>query len=328
MYDLQNTIQSQDTTGEPVPFETTWRSHSTAICRDWLAKHNRIATHYCRTHRFDAPVPLHKVPRTHANDHSIATHYSTNIPLRTKSQHMKSTKVHSRKADLKFTWKNRQLHCTSQHRQSKIRHVQSDDALQDRRNAQAYFLRFRNLPLPEKNTPALLLRNIYLCIHEVSNFQLLFASTMTSAKHSSESFQDTITQVRLLYSYHSLLYLYSTSTLPLFYSTQARLHWTLLYLYCFWASSRTCDLPDLLTQVPTGHNDLWASENVTSWSLKAHANWTQWFLKAGADLWASENVTYDLLRHMPTGHNDLWASENVTSWSLKAHANWTQWSLC
>ena len=33
----------------------------TAICADWIARRNRIATHYCRTHRFDAPVPMHKV---------------------------------------------------------------------------------------------------------------------------------------------------------------------------------------------------------------------------------------------------------------------------
>ena len=37
--------------------EEPWRSHSTAICTDCNAQHNRIATHYCRTHRFDAPVP-------------------------------------------------------------------------------------------------------------------------------------------------------------------------------------------------------------------------------------------------------------------------------
>ena len=55
--------------------------------------------------------------------------------------------------------------------------------------------------------------------------------------------------------YSTPLYLYSTSTLPLLY-----------YLH------------STSTQVPTGHNDLWASENVTSWSLNAGANWTQWSL--------------------------------------------------
>ena len=47
--------------GEQVPSEKPWHSHSTAICTDWIAEHNRIATHYCRTHRFDAPIPKHKV---------------------------------------------------------------------------------------------------------------------------------------------------------------------------------------------------------------------------------------------------------------------------
>ena len=34
-------------------------------------------------------------------------------------------------------------------------------------------------------------------------------------------------------------------------------------------------LHDLLRHMPTEYTDLWASENVTSWSLKAHANWPQ-----------------------------------------------------
>ena len=41
--------------------EEPWHSHSTAICADGLAQHIRIATRDCRTHRFDAPVPIHKV---------------------------------------------------------------------------------------------------------------------------------------------------------------------------------------------------------------------------------------------------------------------------
>ena len=41
--------------------EEPWHSHSTAICADGLSQHIRIATHDCRTHRFDAPVPMHKV---------------------------------------------------------------------------------------------------------------------------------------------------------------------------------------------------------------------------------------------------------------------------
>ena len=45
---------------------------STAICTNWIAQHIRIATHYCRTHRFDAAVPMHKVSQ----------HMQTTIALR------------------------------------------------------------------------------------------------------------------------------------------------------------------------------------------------------------------------------------------------------
>ena len=51
--DLQNTIKIARFYW--IPFEQPWRSHSIAICTGW------IATHYCRTHRFGAPVPMHKV---------------------------------------------------------------------------------------------------------------------------------------------------------------------------------------------------------------------------------------------------------------------------
>ena len=54
--------KSQDTTGDQVPFKTPCRSHSIAICRHRLEKDNRNPTHYCRTHRCDAAVPMHKVP--------------------------------------------------------------------------------------------------------------------------------------------------------------------------------------------------------------------------------------------------------------------------
>ena len=76
--DLQNAIQSQDTAGEQVPFETPWRSHSIAICRHGPEKDNRTATHYCRTHRCDAPVPMHKIPQhmqtTIALQHTTVEH--------------------------------------------------------------------------------------------------------------------------------------------------------------------------------------------------------------------------------------------------------------
>ena len=53
-----------------------WRSHSTAICRDWVAKRNRIATHYCRTHRWCTSANAQSTS-THANYQSIATHYTS-----------------------------------------------------------------------------------------------------------------------------------------------------------------------------------------------------------------------------------------------------------
>ena len=52
--------ESQDNTAEQVPFEQCSGSHSTATCRHWVATHDRIATHYCRTHRFHAAVSMHK----------------------------------------------------------------------------------------------------------------------------------------------------------------------------------------------------------------------------------------------------------------------------
>ena len=52
--------------------EETWRSHSTAICRVWVAKHNRIATHYCVTRRLDATFPMHKASQ-HMQNNSTAS---------------------------------------------------------------------------------------------------------------------------------------------------------------------------------------------------------------------------------------------------------------
>ena len=63
---------SQDSTAAQLPFEKPWCSHSTATCAVWIAQHIRIATHYCRTHRFDAPVPMHKMSQHMQN--TIAQH--------------------------------------------------------------------------------------------------------------------------------------------------------------------------------------------------------------------------------------------------------------
>ena len=79
--------ESQDCTGEQVPFEKPWRSHSTAICTDWIAQHTRIATHYCGTHRFDTPVPMAQRVATHAKHNSTAStknrksHLEPSVPL-------------------------------------------------------------------------------------------------------------------------------------------------------------------------------------------------------------------------------------------------------
>ena len=114
----------------------------------------------------------------------------------------------------------------------------------------------------------------------------------------------------LLYLYSALLYstllfstlrcLYPTPTLltasllyaALLYSALlfSTIFYPILLLLYLDSTSRRCPLDtvisglvrmwlhDLLTQVPTGHNEIWARENVTSWSLTAGAHWTQWSL--------------------------------------------------
>ena len=144
-------IQSQDTTGDQGPFETTWRSHSIAICRHGLGKDNRIATHYCKTHRCDAPVPVHKVPQhmqtTIALQHTTVQHIPL-IPMHKVSQHMQSTKAQHQQRREKVTW-NRQLHCANM--SSKIPR-QSDDA-EDRRTRKPTFLRPGTSLYPKKSRP-------------------------------------------------------------------------------------------------------------------------------------------------------------------------------
>ena len=116
--------KSQDRIGEPVPFERLWRSHSTAICTDWTAQHIRIATHYCRTHRFDAPVPPHKV-----------------------SQRMQNTKKKSASKEEKKVNRNPQFHRAQ---------IEPDSAAKRRRlrpsRARANFHRNRTSVYPKKNT--------------------------------------------------------------------------------------------------------------------------------------------------------------------------------
>ena len=119
--------ESQDSTGEQVRFEKLWRSHSTAICTDWMTENNRIATHYYRTYRFDAPVAMHKV-----------------------SQHMQNTLAQHQQ-------KREKLTCNPQfqrvHKSNRNRR-QSDDARN--RRAWANFSPQRNLRLPEKKNVQIL----------------------------------------------------------------------------------------------------------------------------------------------------------------------------
>ena len=82
----------------------------------------RIATHYCRTHRFDAPVPMHKV-----------------------SQHMQDTMAQHQQKREKGSW-NPQLHCAR--KSSRIRR-QSDDA-RNRRAREPTFLRNGIAVYPKK----------------------------------------------------------------------------------------------------------------------------------------------------------------------------------
>ena len=58
-----------------------------AACKGWVAKHNRIATRYCRTHRFDAAVPIHKASQHMQNTICTAStkkrksHLEPSVPL-------------------------------------------------------------------------------------------------------------------------------------------------------------------------------------------------------------------------------------------------------
>ena len=45
------------------PARNLCRSHATAICKVWVAKHNKIATRYSRTTSLDAGNPMHKASR-------------------------------------------------------------------------------------------------------------------------------------------------------------------------------------------------------------------------------------------------------------------------
>ena len=121
-----NTIYDRDLQNKIRIARLHWRTStlrdSTAICTDWIAQHTRIATHYCGTHRFDTPVPMHNV-----------------------SQHMQNTIAQHQQKTEKVTW-NHQFHCT---RSSKQIRRQSNHARQPLRK-RANFSPQRTLCLPER----------------------------------------------------------------------------------------------------------------------------------------------------------------------------------
>ena len=122
---------------------------------------------------------------------------------------------------------------------------------------------------------------------------------------------------RLLYSLllstmrpYTLLSSTLSLRLPLLYSA-----WLVLYIYCplgqwegdFMISSGTCQLDRIIM------NNLWANEQVTSWSLKAHANWTV-IIFGLVRRWLHDSFR----AHVNWTHINLWDSDRVTSWSLWA----------
>ena len=78
--------------------------------------------------------------------------------------------------------------------------------------------------------------------------------------------------------------------------------------------------------MPAGHNDLWASENVTSWSLKAHANWTQWsFFASGKNIFNSEflyETSFDYIYIATISHYYLLMVSTVTHYVSGEKSSW------
>jgi hypothetical protein len=123
-------------------------------------------------------------------------------------------------------------------------------------------------------------------------YSALSATLLCSALRDSTLLYSSLLFSSLLYA--ALLCSTSTSTLLTSLLCSTLLCYTLLFSTLRFSTLHSFTLlySYFCRRVPTGHNDLLASENVTSWSL---------------------------IRHMPTGHDDLCASENVTSWSLIRH---------
>ena len=120
------------------------------------------------------------------------------------------------------------------------------------------------------------------CSHSNRISTLLYSTMIYSTPLYSTPLCSTLLFSTLPYLYSTSTLLYCTLTLPYLYSTLP-----LLYLF---TTSRRCSLGtmvfgllrmwlnDLSMQVPIGHNDLRAIENVTWWYLSAGAHWIQWSL--------------------------------------------------
>ena len=207
--DLQNTIKIARLYW--IPFEQPWRSHSIAICTGWIIW---IATHYCRTHRFGAPVPMHKV-----------------------SQHMQNTKA-----------QHQQRREKSPGPLSYIARAGRDwfhakAAARNRHAHEPTFLRNGTSVYPKKHY-VLAFKSHPWCSSSNAICQ------QRLAKHKSSS--NAICQQCLAKHNQNRRTILKNIYLALLYS---------------W-------LHDLSRCMPTGHHDLWACENVTSWSFQVHAHWT------------------------------------------------------
>ena len=68
--------ESQDSTGERVAFEQPWRSHSTAICTDGIAQHNKFTSSNAQS------VSTHAKHNSTASKKKRKSHLEPSVPLR------------------------------------------------------------------------------------------------------------------------------------------------------------------------------------------------------------------------------------------------------
>ena len=116
-----------------------------------LEKTIRLATHYCKTRRCDAPGPMHKAPQhmqtTIALQHTTVQHiaFDAPVPMHKGFQHMQNTIAQHKQRREKVTWNPQFTLCAQ---------IENDSTLKRRRvrpsRSRAYFSPQRNLRLPEK----------------------------------------------------------------------------------------------------------------------------------------------------------------------------------